>query len=615
MNNELKINEIEVTEPGSVNIELLNKWNTFSKNYINNELLFQVDYSARIKEAGKIFQFSLPPNFDEIFLRYEEAPAYWICDSKLNKYLKDFYAFYYPVRNGSDQLKLIKEYYSKWLLIKLEGEKRYFASTAMSLLEKWGGKNNFLSLILQGTLLIYDNYLPNVQKPIELFNKAREIINSIKINEVYRKELDYLISLFSGYYYLKIKEDDLAKNQFRNSITLKPGGITAKFHLALTEARTNNLPAAENLIREIFDFDIQRIVFAVDNSNLTIFNYFINNSVSDRIFIYKEFAPFGEMLENYITSVRASGSNTINELSSKIETFIQLNKLMNYSHDIAGEILFLEKIASGWNDRSNFLFLNASENIKNKFTGSIELIIESIRQQHSSMIKDKLMPLEKEIQEKSGIVDSVAKELEKNRQEIKSKLETAIKSFEKKITNETSLWEDKIRNLQSEARLNPSTAFNRIMTYNIILSFISSLMGGCAGYSNSSIREVTELKNLFSALLLTGIKWGLITFVIGIVISSLVAGFTFFERSNRRQKILQSISNLKNEKQNTINSLKTEAEKKEKELIRRHSTEIELNKNRIEELLKQKEKEEKELKEEAEKNIKIEIKPLEHLLI
>jgi len=614
MDNEQKILHDETTELFSVNNALYIKWNSLQKDYFNNAHLQDPDLNFKIEEAAKLFRFSLPPDINELFTSYEEASVYWTCETKLNVYLKDFFRLHYPFVNGIDQFKFIKDYYSKWLLIKSQEEKKYYASTAINFFEGRGSRNNFLNYILCGAIFTYDKQLNNYQKAVEFFSKSKEMIYSVKLNDHYRQELEYLINLFSGFASLIHKEDEIAKNSFLTALIIKPNGITAKFHLALLETKFNFLQSVEYLLKEILHFDSLRIKFAIDNQNIQMLNYFLNNPVICKVFFYKEFACLGEVLENLFSSIKESDTQVINGLNKKTETFKKLNEEKNFNPEVTRQISFIEKVTENSHWVNNILLLYTGERLNSKFISSIEEIIHEIKQKYYSEIGKNLSAIDNGIQEKSALINYLANEFEKTKIKIKNTLEQDIKSFETKIIKETGLWEERIKNLDAESKFNPKTAFKRIMTYNIILSFISCLMGGCAGYSSSTIKDVLELKNLFSAIVVSGFKWGLITFAIGFIISAAAAIYAFIEKANMRQSILQKISSLKNEKEFTMNELKKEAQKKEKKLTQNFNNEIDLNKKTIDDLIKEKEKKEKELKADAERLIKEEIKSLESLL-
>jgi hypothetical protein len=614
MNNIEKILPEELQDIHSVDDSSFTRWNHIQKNYFNSLHQPDDDYPGKIKDALKFFQFSLHPDVDELFLRYEEAPVYWLCETKLNNYLKDFFRLHYPLINGVDQFKFIKDYYSKWLLIKQQDEKKYFASSAVNFIEKGGSKNNFINYILCGIIFTYDKKLNNYQKAVELFNKSKEIIYSIKLNEHYREELEYLINLYSGFASIINKKDDIAKNQFLDALTIKPNGISAKFHLALIELKLNCNESAGYLLKEIFHYDSLRIKYAIDNLNYPLLNYFLNNSVLVKIFTYKEFAQISDVLENLLLTNKDLNTQAINDLSRKTGMFNKLNRGKNFIGEETKQVSFIGKVAENYIRINNILLLNSSEKLNSKFNSCIDQIINSIKQKYYSEIQEKLLFIGNSIQERSAFINNLEKEFEKARINMNDNLAKDIKLIETNITEEISLWEERIKNLDTESKLNPKIAFSRTMTYNIVLSFISSLMGGCAGYSSSFVKDVSELKDLFSAIMISGFKWGLITFVVGGLISAAAAAYALLEKSNRKQGIMQKISSLKNEKEHTINELKKEAQRKEKRISLKFNDESAINKKVIEDLIREKEKKEKEYKVEAEKLIEEETMLLKNLI-
>ena len=76
-----------------------------------------------VKECYRFFRYTFPPNISEHFFRFEESPLLWICESPFNNYLKDFYRHNFPIFNGVDQYKTVKELYNKWLTNKQITEK------------------------------------------------------------------------------------------------------------------------------------------------------------------------------------------------------------------------------------------------------------------------------------------------------------------------------------------------------------------------------------------------------------------------------------------------------------------------------------------------------------
>ncbi|MFZ0452598.1 MAG: hypothetical protein WAM24_02540 [Ignavibacteriaceae bacterium] len=592
----------------------LQKYFRISKHYLDLDPLAMKDPDNIVKESYRFFRYTFPPNLSEHFFRFEESPLLWICDSPLNNYIKDFYRHHFPVFNGVDQYKTIKELYIKWITNKQITEKKYFALSIVNFIDNYNSRSNFLSNILGGIVYSFDKSLYSPQKSVELFSNSKEIIGKIKLSEDSKTELEYLITLFSGYAYLVQEENGTAKEKFEEALKLKPYGITAKFHKTLMDIRLNDIDTVENSLKEIFEYDVERINFAMENLSVNLFGYFIENAVFNNIFYYPEFAVISDKIESLLSLIRISNEQVIKLLTNKFEVFKIVTEEKSFPDEITRNISFIEKLLKKFGDSDNIHFLNAGERLKNKFLETVIKIKEEIKNKHYSSINETVSLSNEEIKVKSANIELLKQELEIKKNELKIKLSAGITKIENKIAQEIQKLEEEIKNLPFKAKLNPQTAFKHAMTYNVILSFMVFLMGGCAGYSNNYVHSISELKDLISVSLTTGIKWGVITFLIGIILSGMSAVFTLLERSSRRQQLIQNISVLKNGKEHKINFFKKEMANKEEILVKNFEEPIKANKERIEQLISERNSRESTLKAEADKQIEEECKPYSFIL-
>ena len=582
--------------------------------YLEFDPLTMKDPSTVLRESSRFFRYSFPVNISEYFFRYEEAPLFWLCDSPLNKYLKDFYRHHFPVLNSVDQYKAVKELYGKWLSNKQAGEKKYFAISITNFIDNYNSRTNFLSNILAGIILSNEPSVFNPGKSIELFEKSKDIIGKIKLSASIKEELEYLITLYIGYSYIILQENELAKTKLEDALKLKFYGITAKFHLALANVKLQNIESAENYLREIYDYDTQRINFAIENLSINLFNFFIENAVFNNIFYYPEFSAVSESIESLLSLIKISNEPIIKVLINKFEVLRVIIEEKQFPDEITKSISFIEKVIKKYSDSNNIHFLNTAGKLKDIFYNTIIKIKENIKAKYYGKIDEHVSIINEEIKIRHNTLEKLKQELENQKNELKNKLSKGITNIENNIARETQVLEEEIKNLPLKPKLNPQTTFKHVMTYNIILSFMVFLMGGCAGYSNNFVHDISELKNLISIALITGTKWGVITFLIGIIISAISAMFTLLERSNRRQNLLQSISKLKNEKENRINIFKKDIARKESLLVNNFNIPIKENIERIEQLIKEKNSKESTLKEEADKLIKEECRPYAFIL-
>ncbi len=592
----------------------LQKYFMICKHYLEFDPLAMKEPDNILRESYRFFRYTIPVNISEHFFRFEVAPLIWICESPLNKYLKDFYRHHFPIQNGVDQYKTITELYNKWLVNKQDAEKKYFALSIINFLDNYNSRSNFLSNIFGGIILSYEKSLFNPQRSIELFVKSKDIISKIKLSDNIKEELEYMLMLFSGYTYIFQQENEMAKNKFEDAVKLKSSGITAKFHLALMDMKLQDIEAAENYIKEIIHFDTERINFALENLSFNLFGYFIENAVINNIFYYLDFSLVNEKIESLFSLIRISNEQIIKVLMNKFEVFKIIIEEKSFPDEIVRNINFIDKVLKKFNDSNNILYLNAGEKLKNKFTETVVNIKEDIKGKYYRTINEKVSAINEEIKGKAANIEVLKQELENRKNELKSKLSAGIAKIENKITQEIQNLEEEIKNLPFKPKLNPQTSFKHAMTYNIILSFMVFLMGGCAGYSNNFVHSVSELKDLISVSLVTGIKWGVITFLIGIILSGMSAVLTLVERFNRRQQLIQNISVLKNGKEYQINLYKKEMANKEEILVKNFEVPINENKEKIEQLIKERNSQESTLKADADKLIENECKPYSFIL-
>ena len=106
-------------------------------------------------------------------------------------------------------------------------------------------------------------------------------------------------------------------------------------------------------------------------------------------------------------------------------------------------------------------------------------------------------------------------------------------------------------------------------------------------------------------MLIGGSKWGAISFIIGVIISTIISGIILVERSDMRHKLLRKISYLKIEKERLISEQKELSAHKEKIMFDSINNSINQHHKRVEELKVQKEEMQKSLMKEAEEKIKV----------
>ncbi len=594
--------------------QYVSRFNNIAHEYFQVDLGFERDNLTRIKESAKFFGYQLPASINDYFIGYPQAPLFWITTSPLSLFLEDFFKAHLSKGSGLDYHHDIKNFYSRWALVNSKEEKKYFAASAIKTIEKNTNKHNFFDTILHAVFLALEDSLFNPEKAIELFEKANEKVSALKINENRKEELHYLISIYCGFVNLKQKKYKEAKQIFENALIIRPAGVTATFNIAYADIKLHDNSSALRYLKEILLFDISRVSYALSQNNLAMFNFFSLNSVFSNIFQYKEFAIIFSEIENLINEKKNSVEIDVDTLKNQIRNFLSI-KFEGVQADIVGDnVIFLEKLINSFSGVKNIFFLSSIDNINSKFKTIVKNLETEVKGKYAKEIEERMGLYDLEITEKSLAAENLKKDLEDFKSRIKEKLQDEISAIEKMMSHDIGILEDRIKNLHMEPKLDPVTSFKNTMTYNFILALMVFLIGGFAGYSSVSLGGSSDFNSLTAIIMVNGIKWALLSFLVGVVIASVVSGSVVVERGNVKQRLLQRISILKTRKEQQVEELKSESQRKEKRTSDSFTKKITDLKELVENIRIEKERQRGEMQSAAEEKVKTETEILQAFL-
>lgn len=592
----------------------VSKFKNLSREFFQFDLSKEIELLKSIKDSSRFFSFRLPYEINDFFIRLDQAPVFWIIRSPLVQHIESIFKAL-TQSTGANSYKTFKEFYTKWIVIKSEEEKKYFAASALNIAEKKStGRGIFPILILQAIILGFDKTIFNPGKAIELLENSKDILNDGKLNNDFKEELAYLINIYSAFIYLNEMDFAQAKVKLSEAATFKPVGITARFYDVLIDAQLSQGIIPPDFINELFTYDISRLEYAIEVNDTAMFEYFIKFPVTLNLFYHQEFAPSIDMIAEYFNNVRNSVDTDIKAIRTKLNEFKDLNLTELYTSRIIQDIDFLEKIVHTYVDTKSLTFLASLSKIREKYNKIIEGVMDVVRQKNFSVVKERLSAFDKGLQDKHNEMQMATKNYEDQKVKLKEKLETNLEIIEKRAADNVAILEERIQNLQYIQSLNPKSTFRNAMTYNFILSFTVFLLGGCAGYSNSYIDDPGKMNSILSTIIISGFKWGIIAFFVGLIISLIASGLALLESSNQRQRLLQTINAVKNEKDYQKTYFKKDYEKTLKDFEDRFNKSMDEHKKQMNNLKTERDDKEKAYKEEAEKKVLEETKQLSALL-
>jgi hypothetical protein len=570
-----------------------------AKEHFGISVRSEYDSINSIKESIRFFSLDLPQDIKEIFIPFAEAPIFWIYESTILTQIEDFLKFN-MVRGSFNEIhRSVKENYSRWVTTKLKSEKDYYATTAVNFIERDINKHNFFKLILKGIIFTFQSTYYSPSKAHEQFVLALEIVETIRIGEVIKNEIKYIIQLYIGFNHLKEQNNELANESFKQALDLKPLGSTAKFYHALTEINLGHEESTIFLLREIFSQDLNHLNLALKTNNAGMFSYFYRNAIFYNIFMEREFYKAYSIIGQILDEFKFHDPKTLINCKEALDK-LKHKKFDEYQNEeIKKSILFLEKTLQTYSGAENTLLFALFIELKAKLHQIIESLITEIRQSYYSEVSDKLRGYDKRIVENLDSEKRLIAELENYKVRSKDLLNEALKSIQENYDHDIKMLENRIEDLPNVDRFNPRASMSSNMMVNTIIAFIVFFIGGVAGYSNKMVHDVSEFNSIFTFVLMSGSKWGIISFIIGLFISMIISGIVVLDRFDEKQKILKRINYMKLEKERAIKEHKDASAHKDKMMTDNFNNSIALHKKNVADLTHQKSQLEKNLLQEA----------------
>jgi hypothetical protein len=586
-------------------------FNRMKQNYFLTVPDKEINFSLRYKECLYKLHLPLPAEYNEIFIRYEEALIYWLLDIKAEEFIRIYNRYQNP--EAVENYRLLKDYYSRWVFSVRGEERRSNAGRLKHLINKLNDKNSIPAMVFSAMLGIYEPGLGNNYDSSELLSRAAELAGTGRFSDNASNEFRFLVYLFMGFENLVSGKPDKARKFFNEALTINPSNITCKFHLALAEARNSSPDIPVVLLKEIFNYDLSRAQYAL-TANPAAIDYFLRNSYTAWMFCYPEFANYSGVLENYFSGIETGGAQLLTKIKEIINDFSGILAENKISPELEKPILILRNILNNPGYERSIILKGNSGIAKQIFNEAVNQAICYIKTLHTSRIHAPLAGYDKELSQISSLIEEGNEKFRRSIDKSGSEHEEKINKIKNETAEKVASLEDNLRKLNEEGQ-SSSIIFLNAMTYNTIISLVIFFLGGCAGYTGSYIEDVNGLNSLFFTAVLSGLKWGIVAFLAGVIISILYAGAAVIEKMNKKQNILNRITRIKNNKEKIIRELKIRAEQSEKYLTQEYEEEIKSLRKKLEEVSCSRSALEIKLKADAESKIASEAAPLKALIL
>ncbi|NOX17238.1 MAG: hypothetical protein GXO87_03030 [Chlorobi bacterium] len=534
---------------------MIAKFRRFAKEKFQDSVKFKVNQFDFIKNISRHYAFNLPPEIGEFFISEKTSPLFWISDTPVVSNVEDYYKNLAGGLTYNSHYQEIKKFYSKWITYKSEKEKQYYALSAINLIERYKNEKNVLSDIMYAVILSNDQRIFSPDKAIQKLYEALEEINNLDLEEEWKNELRYLTNLYIGFAHLTNGQPELAHDKFSGAQEIKHGGISAVFYAGLAETRLKNKDEAINILAEIVEFDKLRLNYAIRANSLYLFAYFLQTAVTYNIFSTNSFADYLFDFEVLLTSSNKENKTFFIDLYDAVEKVEEAGVEKFITKDILNELQFFKQYVNKFRFNPNAFIPFTYDAVTEKFNGLSERISEKLRSHFDNLTVSSLMIYDEQLNKLKRERASFAEAIKRKKEDLKKHLDEAMAKIEREHNEIIKYFENKIEHLGDISKLNPSSTFNNMMVLNTVVSLIVFIIGGFAdGFMNADNID----QSMLIAVVVGGVKWGAITFFLGIMVAIFSSISTIWDKSSQKQRVIREISIKKNLKERKIEALKKE---------------------------------------------------------
>ena len=555
----LKGSEIlENIDEGNLSRELeIAKFRNYGRENFSELVRYKVNFNDFIENSSQFFSIRLPKEISEYFIRFDLSPFFIMSESPALERIEDFLSFRNSELEFVSNLREVKNYYHKWLTQKTPKEKHYFANSIINTVERNFAFQSFYNLLIYGIILTFEPTLHNSKKANEVFNRAKEIVNKNNVPREIREEFLYLLNIYQGFAFLKEYEYLNSLTSFKEALVFNPNGITAYFYCALSAKYLEDFDTSYDYLKEILEFDKIRFNYAINYNQLSLFTFFYKNAVFYNVFTENGFAQLLPDIDFLIRSFYSGETNCMEKTYGKLINLDNLRIKDFFDDSIFIEIKFLKSALDTYKLKRVGLSRIVEIIFREKLIKLIEYVRNLIETHYFEQIKAEIDVFDRQIEQNKRQLERIINEKNDASKKIKMNLDEAAEYLEEAITEKSKYIEHQISTLDKAPKFNPSQVFYSSLLFTILVSglilFVVGIITSFVGYGD-------ELPS-FQLAVKTGIKWGGITFVVGVFISVFTSVSSFWEKSSEKKTLSDKLKRIKESEAEEREYIKEDSER------------------------------------------------------
>ncbi len=588
------------------------KFKNYAKEKFANSVKFDLSFGEYERLAAYHYALKLPEELNEFFIDDRYVHFFLAIKNPLLIYGENYLKRNPHLFTLSETYWEIKNLYKLWIKQQNDEDKKYYSNTIIKIIERNFDYFDFLSLLHYAVICSRENNEEALQKATGTILKIQSDIDSLAISPQVKEKFYYFTALLYGYINLRIENNELALQAFTEAKKYKVNPITALYYESIVNIKAGNRSIAFNNIKRILEFDRTRLKYAMEINSEERFNFFVKNAFIYHVFKKEEFVCMLEDIKILVETLKEENKKLIKKVFEQVVYFLNSKDKDLCNDALRAEIVFLKNMLEKYYLSKNVLIINSAPVFKDKFNKLIDKMIDKVSKEYESTIFHKLSLYETQLEQVQKNLEKVENEKASAIGILNDKLKKSIQKVEEMYDEQIKALERRIEHLSDEDKYNPVILFKDAIIFSAVIAMIVFVVGGFAsGYNSATEGSDSVMKTL----MLSGFKWGGITFIVGLIISFLSSASGMMDKTNKKQQLVKEISKLKSQKEEQIERLKKEIEMNRASMENNFAKKESTYNEEMQNIMKEKAAEEEKLREEARDEIEEKLAPFKKLYI
>ncbi|MFA8342827.1 MAG: hypothetical protein ACEPO8_07610 [Rhodothermaceae bacterium] len=564
---------------------VVSRFRNLGKEKFQHYLSYDANPIDFIKECSINYAINLPQDIGEFMISIENIPYFWLADVPVFNKITEFFR-----REGiakgdfTSSIQEIKKFFSKWLLTKSEKERQFYSTTALNLIEKDVNRYNYQKYIYKALLITFDKRISNAEVAINSMQTSIEVMAEINLEEHVKSEIEYLLNLTLGFVYLKSGYQEEAFQSFEALGNIRPTGPTGVLYRALAENMRGFEDNAMELLSSLLTLDIKRFGYALKINKIEAYQFFLKNAYVYQLFKEDRFAASYSGIESLVDSFYVTEDNLMYRISLMRSELEELRLKNYYTIEINEQLKFIDFFIDKFRNSQSQLVLMTATMVKEKLINIANEVLAAIKDSKIADMMERLHVYDHQVKDANNSISNLRDTGGKKRERLDGQLKENVDILKGEYKVKVEHVEKLIKNLDSNSKFDTGKAFSTALFYNAVIALFIFIIGG---FGSGMMSGSSGFK--FNEFVISGMKWGGVSFVLGFfaAIFSVVNAIT--EKGNEKSRLNKFMNKVLKERDTVVARFMEDNSERIAMFDQNYSAELNREENRLEKLQQEKE--------------------------